>query len=51
LSEAKDLYVSLGYEVRLEPATKEEILGDCGICFEEDIDRYKTLYTRKRDEK
>jgi hypothetical protein len=48
LSEAKELYESLGYEVLLEPATKEEISGDCTVCFEEDMDKYKTLYTRKR---
>jgi hypothetical protein len=47
LSEAKELYESLGYEVRLEPATKEEIEGDCSVCLEEDMDKYKTIYTRK----
>jgi hypothetical protein len=51
LSEAKELYESLGYEVRIEPATKEGILGDCRVCLEEDMDRYKTLYTRKKKEK
>ncbi len=50
LSEAKELYESLGYEVRMEPATKEDIAGDCSVCLEEDMDRYKTLYTRKREE-
>jgi hypothetical protein len=51
LSEAKELYESLGYEVRLEPATKEEVLGDCSVCLEEDMDKYKTLYTRKKEGK
>jgi hypothetical protein len=51
LSEAKELYESLGYEVHLEPATKEEIAGECSVCLEEDMDKYKTLYTRKREEK
>jgi hypothetical protein len=49
LSEAKELYESLGYEVLLEPATKEEISGDCTVCLEEDMDKYKTLYTRKKE--
>ncbi|UCG69623.1 MAG: hypothetical protein JSV09_00945 [Thermoplasmata archaeon] len=51
MSEAKELYESLGYEVRLEPATKEEIEGDCSVCLEEDMDKYKTIYTRKREGK
>ncbi len=51
LSEAVELYESLGYEVHLEPATSEEIGGECGACFEEMPDRYKTIYTRRKKEK
>lgn len=51
MSEAKELYESLGLEVHLEPATLEEIGPECGICFEDIPDRYKTIYTRKKKEK
>ena len=51
LSESVDLYESLGHEVHLEalpdnpdPADCEE---QCRICFEEDKDRYRIIYTRK----
>ena len=51
LSEAKELYESLGLEVHLEPATPEEIGPECSICFEDMPDRYKTIYTRQKKEK
>lgn len=51
MSEAVELYESLGYEVHLEPATPEEIGGECGVCFEDMTDRYKTIYTRRKGEK
>ncbi|UCF08225.1 MAG: hypothetical protein JSW28_00600 [Thermoplasmata archaeon] len=44
-----ELYKSLGYEVHLEAATRED-MEECGVCFEEMTDRYKTIYTRKREE-
>ena len=46
LSEAKELYESMGLEVHLEPATKEELGGECSECFGDDTGKYKTIYTR-----
>ncbi len=48
LSEAVELYESLGLEVHLEPVTLDESAEECQICFEEDVDRYKTIYTRPK---
>ena len=48
LSEAVELYESLGYEVHLEPATPEEMGEECSVCFEDMPDRYKTIYTRPK---
>lgn len=48
LSEAVELYKSMGFEVHLEPATKEDMGEECGICLEDMVDRYKTIYTRKK---
>lgn len=49
LSEAVELYRSLGYEVRLEPATFDRAAGKCQECFvREERDRSKTIYTKPR---
>jgi hypothetical protein len=47
LSEMKDLYLSLGLEVRIETGIPDED-ENCSSCFEaEDFsDQYKTIYTR-----
>ena len=47
LSEAVELYKSLGYEVRLEPASFDETSEVCKTCLLADCHRYKTIYTRK----
>jgi hypothetical protein len=49
LSEAVELYIELGYEVHLESPSETEVLGDCGVCFEGTLDKYKTIYTRKKN--
>ena len=46
LSEAVELYESLGFEVHLEPVTPGESAEQCQICFEEG--EYKTIYTRPK---
>jgi hypothetical protein len=47
LSEAVELYKSLGFEVRLVRVTRDELEGECAACFEaEDAERYKVIYTR-----
>jgi hypothetical protein len=47
LSEMKELYESLGFEVREETALPEES-QDCRSCFDVSgfNDRYKTIFTR-----
>ena len=50
LSDAVELYKELGYEVYLESPSEAEVLGDCGVCFEGTLDKYKTIYTRKKNE-
>lgn len=48
LSEAVELYMSLGLEVRLEPLLPEELDEKCKVCYEADKDKYRTIYTRAR---
>ena len=47
LSEIVELYESLGYEVRLEPVTLDELDEECRRCYEGEIDDVKTVYVRK----
>ena len=47
--EAIELYKSLGYEIRLEPAVFDEISKECRKCLlYQDYDKYKTIYIRPR---
>jgi hypothetical protein len=54
LSEAVELYRSMGYEVYLEPlpvvdcTSADEESGECRACFKGFEDRYKTIYTRSK---
>ncbi len=48
LSEAVELYRSLGLEVHLEPVVPGEVDEACQACFQVDGHRYKTIYTRPR---
>jgi len=48
LSEAVELYKSLGYEVRLEPASFNETSEVCKTCLLADCSKYKTIYTRPK---
>jgi hypothetical protein len=53
LSEMKELYESIGFEVLLEPLPpKEELAGcaesGCTACLDMDPARYRTIYTRVR---
>jgi hypothetical protein len=50
LSEAVEEYEELGFEVRLEPVDPLQIpVGECSRCLLADCDRYKDIFTRKRD--
>ena len=46
LSEAVELYKSLGFEVHLEPVVPDESSEECTACLEAMCNRYKTIYTR-----
>jgi hypothetical protein len=46
LSEAVEMYKSLGFEVHLEPVVPDGNSEECTACLEIMCDRYKTIYTR-----
>lgn len=49
LSEAVELYKSIGYEVRLEPAVFDRTSEECKKCLlYKDCGRYKTIYIRPK---
>jgi hypothetical protein len=47
LSEAVELYKELGYDVRLEEASFEEVNQICKNCLLSNCDKYKTIYIRR----
>jgi hypothetical protein len=54
LSEMKELYESIGFEVLLEPLPPKEELATCAesgctACLDMDPERYRTIYTRARE--
>ncbi len=51
LSEAIELYESIGLEVLLDSVTPGEIEGECKVCYEIAPDGYKTIYTRPKKAK
>ncbi|MGD0230778.1 MAG: hypothetical protein ABSC19_10525 [Syntrophorhabdales bacterium] len=55
LSEMKELYESIGFEVLLEPLPPKDELaacaeGGCTVCLDIDPERYLTIYTRAKDD-
>lgn len=46
LAEAEELYRRLGFEVRLEPPTDEDLREECGDCHEA-LQQYRVVYTRR----
>ena len=58
LSEAVELYESIGFGVLLDPLPTEEELeqqggcsdGGCRVCFEVDKENYRIIYTRAKDD-
>lgn len=50
LSEIAKMYIEIGFEVHIEPFHPEEEPG-CTECMKTDPDRYKTIYTRKNNNK
>ena len=50
VSEYKELYESIGYEVRVEPATPNE-MEECQECFKADFDSLRTIYIKRKEKK
>jgi hypothetical protein len=50
LSEAVEMYEEMGLEVLLEKVVIDPDSETCQICFEQDRDRYKTIWTRPKGE-
>jgi hypothetical protein len=50
LSEAVEMYEQMGLEVHLEPVVVDPNSEACQMCFEQDCDRYKTIWTRPKGE-
>lgn len=48
LSEIVDEYKSLGFEVHLEPVNLDELNEECRLCYENEVDKLKTVYVRKK---
>jgi hypothetical protein len=48
-AEAIALYAELGYEVRAEAIRGEEVHDDCNGCHSHVVEKFKTIYTRKRE--
>lgn len=55
LSEMVELYKEIGFDVLLEPLPDEDEIKaqecsekGCTICFQQDKEKYKIIYTRKR---
>jgi hypothetical protein len=48
LSEIVNEYKALGFEVHLEPINLEEIDEECRRCYGKNVDKFKTIYVRKK---
>ena len=48
LSELKDMYEEIGFELHLEAFNPANEPG-CSECMKLDPDRYKTIYTKQKD--
>ena len=46
VAEYVELYESIGYEVRVEPATPDE-QEECQTCFKADFDNLRTIYIKR----
>ena len=48
VAEYVELYESIGYEVRVEPATPNE-MEECQVCFKADFDNLRTIYIKQKE--
>ncbi len=46
VAEYVELYESIGYEVRVESATPDE-MEDCQVCFKVNFDNLRTIYIKR----
>jgi hypothetical protein len=49
LSEAVEMYEQMGLEVHLEPVVIDPESETCQMCYEQDCQRYQTIWTRPRE--
>ncbi|MFC1554193.1 hypothetical protein ACFL7D_06135 [candidate division KSB1 bacterium] len=49
LTELMEMYKSLGFEVKTEDLDPEKDCDTCNECFTESPEKYKVLYTRKKE--
>jgi len=50
VNEYVELYESIGYEVRVEPATPNEV-EECQVCFKADFNNLRTIYIKRKEKK
>jgi len=50
VQEYVELYESIGYEVRVEPATPDE-QEECQTCFKADFNNLRTIYIKRKKNK
>ncbi len=48
VKEYVELYESIGYEVRVEPATPNEV-EECQVCFKADFNNLRTIYIKRKE--
>jgi hypothetical protein len=48
VAEYVELYESIGYEVRVDPATPDDT-EECQVCFKADFDNLKTIFIKRID--
>jgi len=50
VKEYVELYESIGFEVRVEPATPNEV-KECQVCFKADFNNLRTIYIKRKENK
>jgi len=50
VNEYVELYESIGYEVRVKPATPNEV-EECQVCFKADFNNLRTIYIKRNENK
>jgi hypothetical protein len=50
LSELVETYVEMGFEVLLRPVAEDELGEECSECHMAEPERFRTIYTRRRQD-